>query len=322
MFSTFRSFERSRSSRPVGECSRRAGSTRRRSRSPRPASVSTGWHLHRAGSDSTKTACLGRRSPSVSMPAGQEPGWVVGEIALEELWRYGRSRPRWTRRLCSARRRGTADDRPRQPEQEAHVVATDAPGQSRTPELDLRRRSCSKTEARRRASATNTPTTTGRIMLAVATQVHKPTVGRYRRTTDRRGLRAGHAAFGRQLLIAIGLALLGTVILGWFWGRSFITRIFALTRATQAIADGRMDERVASPARTRSGSLATPSTPWLTASCSFRRTSGARNARRCSARSPPAWCTTSRTRFRPSSPIPNSSFACLTMRSIAIPSSG
>ncbi len=49
----------------------------------------------------------------------------------------------------------------------------------------------------------------------------------------------------RQLLIAIGLALLGTVILGWFWGRSFITRIFALTKATQALAEGRMDERVA-----------------------------------------------------------------------------
>ncbi len=45
--------------------------------------------------------------------------------------------------------------------------------------------------------------------------------------------------------MTIGLALLGTVILGWFWGRSFITRIFALTRATQALAEGRMDERVA-----------------------------------------------------------------------------
>jgi two-component system sensor histidine kinase BaeS len=29
------------------------------------------------------------------------------------------------------------------------------------------------------------------------------------------------------------------------WGRSFITRIFALTRATRALAEGRMDERVA-----------------------------------------------------------------------------
>jgi signal transduction histidine kinase len=49
----------------------------------------------------------------------------------------------------------------------------------------------------------------------------------------------------RQLLAAIALALLGTVVLGWLWGRSFITRIFALTRATRAIAEGRMDERVA-----------------------------------------------------------------------------
>jgi len=47
-----------------------------------------------------------------------------------------------------------------------------------------------------------------------------------------------------QLFEAISLALLGTVILGWVWGRSFIQRIFALTRVTRAIADGRMDERV------------------------------------------------------------------------------
>ncbi len=69
-------------------------------------------------------------------------------------------------------------------------------------------------------------------------------MGRHRRAADRRGVRNLATTLQRQLLIVIGLALLGTVILGWFWGRSFITRIFALTRATQAIADGRMDERV------------------------------------------------------------------------------
>jgi signal transduction histidine kinase len=53
------------------------------------------------------------------------------------------------------------------------------------------------------------------------------------------------AVLQRQLLAAIALALLGTVVAGWLWGRSFITRIFALTRATQALAEGRMDERVA-----------------------------------------------------------------------------
>ena len=48
-----------------------------------------------------------------------------------------------------------------------------------------------------------------------------------------------------QLLAAIGLALIGTVVLGWIWSRTFITRIFALTEATRAIAGGRMNERVA-----------------------------------------------------------------------------
>ena len=47
-----------------------------------------------------------------------------------------------------------------------------------------------------------------------------------------------------QLLAAIGLSLLVTVVVGWVWARGFITRIFALTAATQAIAEGRMDERV------------------------------------------------------------------------------
>jgi signal transduction histidine kinase len=51
--------------------------------------------------------------------------------------------------------------------------------------------------------------------------------------------------FQQQLVAAIGLALLGTILLGWVWARSFITRIFALTAATQALAQGRMDQRVA-----------------------------------------------------------------------------
>jgi signal transduction histidine kinase len=48
----------------------------------------------------------------------------------------------------------------------------------------------------------------------------------------------------RQLLAVIGAALLGTIIVGSLWGRSFLSRIFALRRATLAIAEGRLDERV------------------------------------------------------------------------------
>jgi signal transduction histidine kinase len=48
----------------------------------------------------------------------------------------------------------------------------------------------------------------------------------------------------RQLFIAIGLALLATILVGFFWGRAFINRLFILMRGTQAIAEGRMTERV------------------------------------------------------------------------------
>ena len=48
----------------------------------------------------------------------------------------------------------------------------------------------------------------------------------------------------RQLLVAIGIALIAAVGIGWVWGRSFITRIFALRRVTQALAAGEMEARV------------------------------------------------------------------------------
>ena len=47
-----------------------------------------------------------------------------------------------------------------------------------------------------------------------------------------------------QLVFVIALALAATVAAGYLWGRGFIRRIFTLMRGTQAIAEGRMDERV------------------------------------------------------------------------------
>jgi signal transduction histidine kinase len=48
----------------------------------------------------------------------------------------------------------------------------------------------------------------------------------------------------RQLMYIIGLALLVTVSVGYFFGRSFIQPIFALMRGTHAVSEGRLDERV------------------------------------------------------------------------------
>jgi signal transduction histidine kinase len=46
------------------------------------------------------------------------------------------------------------------------------------------------------------------------------------------------------LLVAITVALALTLALGYYWGRSFIRPIVALTRGTEAIAGGRLEERV------------------------------------------------------------------------------
>ena len=47
-----------------------------------------------------------------------------------------------------------------------------------------------------------------------------------------------------QLVVIITLALLTTVTLGYYWGRSFIRPIYALMRGTQAIAAGDLQNRV------------------------------------------------------------------------------
>jgi signal transduction histidine kinase len=47
-----------------------------------------------------------------------------------------------------------------------------------------------------------------------------------------------------QLVIAIAAALLIMLLVGYFWGRSFIAPILALTRGTRALAAGHLDERV------------------------------------------------------------------------------
>jgi len=48
----------------------------------------------------------------------------------------------------------------------------------------------------------------------------------------------------RQLVIAIVVALMAMLVLGYVWGRSFINPILALTRGTRALAAGNLDERV------------------------------------------------------------------------------
>jgi signal transduction histidine kinase len=62
-------------------------------------------------------------------------------------------------------------------------------------------------------------------------------------------------AVQRQLFIAIAIALLAMLTLGYFWGSSFINPILALTRGTRALAEGRLDERVAINSQDELGQL-------------------------------------------------------------------
>ena len=173
------------------------------------------------------------------VPAGQEAGWVVGEIALEELWRAVdrvRVGTQGFALLIAEDQRLIAHGNPNK---KRLVASSSAATGEKSEEQEFARRllaSGDKTGVYR--------DTDGREMHAAGAVVpNLPWVVIVEQPTDEAFALA--TRLQRQLLAAIGLALLGTVILGWFWGRSFITRIFALTRATQAIAEGRMDERVA-----------------------------------------------------------------------------
>ena len=84
---------------------------------------------------------------------------------------------------------------------------------------------------------------TGRKLLAVAAPVASPewTVIVEQPVSEAFGL---STQLERQLVIVITVALLLTVTLGYYWGRSFIRPILVLTRGTEAIASGRLEERV------------------------------------------------------------------------------
>jgi signal transduction histidine kinase len=201
----------------------------------------------RVGSDGTYIAPIELDSdmlPTTTLavrfqPTNQEAGWVVGELTLEELWRLVdsvRIGDEGYALLLAEDQRLIAHGDP----DEKRRIAAGAAGGTRAPEQTF--------AAAHLRDPLHTDTTyedlNGQPMLAVADTVpglpwvvvvEQPTVEAY----------ALAFSLQRQLLLVIALALLGTLVVGWLWGRAFITRIFALTRATRGIAEGRLDERVA-----------------------------------------------------------------------------
>ena len=164
----------------------------------------------------------------------EEPGWIIAEISLEELWRTVDRIKVGTKGyalLLDEKGALIADGNPNdkaliavRAQAEEQPLATAASTPPAPPECK---------------PSSNSP----EELLAVCAGIDNPhwTVIVAQPISDAFSL---SRSLKGQLFVAIGLALLGTVILGWVWGRSFIQRIFALTRVTRAIADGRMDERV------------------------------------------------------------------------------
>jgi signal transduction histidine kinase len=167
--------------------------------------------------------------------AGNTEAWLVARLSLEELWRFVdevRVGEQGFALVIAENRLVAHGD----PEQKRFIALADNPARS-LPELALLLRRATE------ASFTDEFDDHGRRKLAAVARipelnwtvvVEQPTVEAYAVTTE----------LQRQLYVAIAVALLGTIVLGWFWARSFITRIFALQAGTQAIAAGRMDERV------------------------------------------------------------------------------
>ena len=169
-------------------------------------------------------------------PNAQGAGWLVAEISLEELWRMvddikvgDEGYALLVAQDGSFIAHGNPDKKP--------LIAAPTSGWDQERQLAAEIRGSAATSRVRYTDST------GRQMLIATARVNTPdwTVIVEQPTAEAFELTR---TLERQLLAAIALALLGTVVVGWLWGRSFITRIFALTKATRAIAEGRMDERV------------------------------------------------------------------------------
>ena len=176
---------------------------------------------------------------AVRLPRSQEDtAWVVGEIALEELWRMVdriRVGSQGYALIVGADGRLIAHGNP---DEKPHVADQD---QTRAKqELAF----AADYLAGRKPS--DEYKENGQVMVAVGAplpgdQPHWLVIVEQPRDEAM----AAATQSRRLLLAAIALALLVTVVLGYLWGRTFIQRIFALTRVTRSIADGHLEARVA-----------------------------------------------------------------------------
>ena len=179
---------------------------------------------------------------------GEASGWLVGEVSLEELWhmvdRIRVGQEGFALVVAAGGQLIAHGD----PDQKPRVAEAENLGGHELVMAVAALRAQGRVDGGRPASldvdlVIEHLDDDGRKLLAVAAAVASPewTVIVEQPVSEAFGL---SNQLERQLAVVITVALLLTIALGYYWGRSFIRPILALTRGTEAIANGRLEERV------------------------------------------------------------------------------
>jgi signal transduction histidine kinase len=174
---------------------------------------------------------------AVRLPRSQQAAaWIVGEIALEELWHTVDRIRVATRGYASIVGEDGRMIAHGNPAEKRHIADAD---QSRVKEELKFANAFRKGDA----SYGEYRNDNGEAIFAVAAPVSVPPWIVVVEQLQSEAM-APARRIEQQLITAIFVALLGTVLLGYLWGRTFIQRIVALTRVTRAIAEGKLETRV------------------------------------------------------------------------------
>ena len=173
---------------------------------------------------------------SVRLPAidPADAGWLVGELSLEELWRLVdriRVGEQGFAVLATQEGRLIAHGNP----DEKRRVAVEGGSYAAQALIDEARVGDARSTEYRNAA--------GVAMLGVVAPVDGPDWW----VVVEQPTHEAYAIATRTRWVLMGAALLALVVsvgIGWRWGRQFIGRILAVKTGTQAIADGRLEERV------------------------------------------------------------------------------
>ena len=167
----------------------------------------------------------------------EDTGWVVGEISLEQLWRMVD-----TITVGSHGYTLIVSD-------EGRLIAHGNPDEKRhIPDAD-RALASSELDYAAAFRAGHPPASyieNGETMLPAAALISDDNAPPWLVIVEQPMSEAMATAkrLETQLMVSILLALLVTIVLGYLWGKTFIQRIFALTRVTRSLAEGRMETRV------------------------------------------------------------------------------